>query len=685
MKEYKTKNLRNIALLGHLGSGKTSLTESLLNVTVVTNIKGEVERKNTKSDFLVEEQTRIASMQTSLIPIEAHDCKLNFLDVPGNDELISELYHALEVVKGAVILIDATKGVEVGTERVWNEIRRRRIPAVLFINKMDKDNIDYEALLEDIRTKLGKRAVPFTYPIGRKEDFEGFVNVVEMKARIYNGNTCEDAEIWDEKKPKVEQLREMIMESVAETSEELLEKYFGGEEITNEEITHALNHAIINGELTPVLVGSVLKNIGVNTLLKMLTDFLPSPDMLRELEATKVGSDEKLQVKTLDEEPFSGFVFKTMIDPFVGTISFIKVNSGILKVGDEVYHAQSDSTVKINTLMTLIGKDQIPMDLAHAGDIVVTTKLDALKTGHTITDPKRKIVYDTVKLPTPVIYQAIEPDNEKDEDKISMALTKLNIEDPSFDIQRNKETGQLLIGGYGISHIKYITDRMKNLYKVSVSFEDQKIVYRETIKKKGVGEGKHKKQSGGAGQFGHVWVRFEPTDKLFEFSEEVFGGAVPRSYFPAVEKGLIRAFEKGPLAGFPVIHVKATLYDGSYHSVDSNEISFVMAADLAFKAALPEIQPTILEPILHLTITVKESYVGDVMGDMNKRRGRILGMDQADGYTVINAYVPEAEVTTYAIDLKAMTQGSGQFERRFDRYEEVPQQFQSKIIEQYKK
>ncbi|WP_025725166.1 elongation factor G [Acholeplasma granularum] len=685
MKEYKTKNLRNIALLGHLGSGKTSLTESLLQAAGVIQNKGEVERKNTKSDYLVEEQQRGSSMQTSLIPIESYDCKLNFLDVPGNDELISELYHALEVVKGAVILIDATKGVEVGTERVWNEIRRRRIPAVLFINKMDKENVDYEALLEDIRTKLGKRAVPFTYPIGRKEDFEGFVNVVEMKARIYNGKTCEDAEIWDEKKPKVEQLREMIMESVAETSEDLLEKYFGGEEISQEEINKALNHSIINGELTPVLVGSVLKNIGVNTLLKMLVDYLPTPDVLKELEATDISSGELMPIKTIDSEPFSGFIFKTMIDTFVGTMSFIKINSGILNVGDEIYHAQTDSTFKINTLMTLIGKEQIPVEKAYAGDIVVTTKLDNLKTGHTISDPKRRIRFDKVNLPTPVIYKAIKPLDEKDEDKISMALGKLNIEDPSFDIQRNKETGQLLIGGYGISHITYITERMKSLYKVSVNFEDQKIVYRETIKKKGVGEGKHKKQSGGAGQFGHVWIRFEPSPKDFEFSEEVFGGSVPRSYFPAVEKGLIRSFEKGPLAGFPVIHVKATLYDGSYHSVDSNEISFVMAADLAFKAALKEIEPTILEPILHVTITVKEAFVGDVMGDMNKRRGRILGMDQADGYTVVTAYVPEVEVISYAIDLKAMTQGSGQFERRFDRYEEVPQHLQTKIIEQHKR
>ncbi len=374
-----------------------------------------------------------------------------------------------------------------------------------------------------------------------------------------------------------------------------------------------------------------------------------------------------------------------MVDPFIGTISFIKINSGTLKLGDEVYHTKSESNIKIANLMTLVGKDQLPLELAHAGDIVVTTKQDNLKTGDTISDPKFKVAFDEVKLPTPVIYKSIHPQNKNDEDKISMALNRLNVEDPSFDIQRNKETGQLLIGGYGLSHIGHVIDRMKNMYKVGVDFDDQKIVYRETIKKKGEGEGKHKKQSGGAGQFGHVWIRFEPSDKDFEFAEEVFGGAVPRSYFPAVEKGLIKTFEKGPLAGFPVIRVKATLYDGSYHSVDSNEISFVLAADLAFKAALEKIGPTILEPILKLTIKVKENYVGDVMGDMNKRRGRILGMDQQDGFTLVTAEAPEAEVVSYAIDLKAMTQGSGRFEREFTRYDEVPGNIIPKIIEQYKK
>jgi len=687
MKVFDTKQIRNIALLSHQGAGKTSLTESLLFVSKITDKKGEIEKKNTKSDYLLEEQTRGSSTNTSLIPIFWQDKKLNFLDIPGNDELIAELELSLDVVKGAVILIDATKGVEVGTEAVWNEIRKRHIPAVLFINKMDKENIDYEALLEQIRTKLGKAAVPFTYPIGRKEDFEGFVNVVEMKARIYNLNTkeCEDAEIWEEKLPKVQSLHDMILESVAESSEEMLEKYMAGETISEDEIKTGLRTGIINGELTPVLVGSVTKNIGVQTLLKMLCDFAPSPDELKELVAKDL-NEQPITVKTVSTDPFSGFIFKTMVDPFIGTISFIKINSGTLSVGQEVYHSRSNSNIKINTLMYLTGKEQTTITTANAGDIVVTTKLDQLRTNDTITDPKRKLVFDPVELPTPVLYKAITPKNKNDEDKISSSLQRLNIEDPSFDIRRNPETGQLLIGGYGLSHIMYIIERMRNMFKVEVEFNDQKIVYRETIKKSAQSEGKHKKQSGGAGQFGHVWIRFEPnTAKGFEFASEVVGGAVSKGYFSAVEKGLQETFEKGPLAGFPVIDVRSVLYDGSEHSVDSNELSFKLAAGLAFKNAINNLGCTILEPIIKVDVKVKDQFVGDIMGDLNKRRGRILGMDQADGYQYIQAEVPEAEIIEYSIELKALTQGSGRFSREFVRYEEVPAHLIAKIVENYKK
>lgn len=686
MKLYETKQIRNIGLFGHQGTGKTSLAESLLHVSGYLSKKGSIESKNTKSDYLPEEMNKQSSIQSSLIPVEWKGYKLNFIDLPGNDELVSDFYQTLNVIKGAVILIDATKGVEVGTEHVWKEISARNIPAVLLVNKMDKENVDFEKLLEDVRSKLGKKAVPFTYPIGREEDFEGFVNVVEMKARIYDGTQCVDAEIWEEKMPKVNKLNEMILESVAETSEELLDKYFGGEKLTDDEIKGGLRSGIFNGELMPVIVSSVIKNIGTETLLNMLIDFLPSPDELKELEYKDEKDGEIKRVRTIDSEPFSGYIFKSTTDPFQGISSYVKINSGKLKVGQDFYHHQTKSTFKVNHLYTTIGKELVTIEEAHAGDIIVLNKIDELKTGDSLCDQRERMVYEAVKYPTPIIYKALRPKDKADEDKISNALQRLNIEDPSFEIRRNAETGQLLIGGFGLSHIQNIVERMKNLYKVEIEYEDQKIQYRETIKKKvDSAEGKHKKQSGGAGQFGHVLIRFEPNQNGFEFHEEIFGGSVPKNYIPAVEKGLIETFERGPLAGFPVINVKATLFDGSYHSVDSNELSFKLAASLAFRNAIKDAQPTLLEPIMKIEVNVRENYVGDVMGDLNKRRGRILGMDQQGGNTVISAEVPEAEIVTYAIDLRALTQGGGRFTREFLRYEEVPNNLIEKIVEQYKK
>ncbi len=685
MKAYDTKAIRNIAILGHLGSGKTSMTEALLYISKAIDNKGIVEKKNTVSDFMIEEQTKLSSLSMSVLPVEWHDYKLNFIDVPGSEEFVGDFNQALDVVKGAIILIDASKGVEVGTERVWKEIRKRHIPAVLFVNKMDKENVKFEQVLEEIREKLGKKAVPFCWPIGHQEDFEGFVNVVDMKARIYDGKQCRDDEIWEEKKPKVESLHTLIVESVAETKEELLDLYLSGEEIPKDTIHKSLKTGILDGELTPVLVGSVIKNIGVESLLNMLIEYLPAPDELRPLKAKSIDDNKEVERLTHDDEPFSAYVFKTLVDPFLGTVNLLKINSGTLKVGQEVYVNVLGETRKLMNLFALRGKQQIDQALFHAGDIAAIAKADGIETGQTLSDPKHPIAYDAEEIPTPIIFIAVHPKNKNDEDKISMALHRINIEDPTFKIVRNKETAQLLLGGQGLTHLHYVLDRMKTMFKVDVDIKDQKIVYRETIKKKVEAEGKHKKQSGGAGQFGHVWIRFEPFDKDFEFQEEVFGGAVPRNYFPAVEKGLIETFEHGPLAGFPVINIKATLYDGSYHPVDSNEISFKMAAHLAFKEAVKTCEPTILEPIVKIDVTVKDQFVGDVMGDMNKRRGRVIGMHQADGYQVIEAEAPEAEIITYAIDLKAMTQGSGSFTRSFLRYDEVPTYLIDKIVEAYKK
>ncbi|MDY0339207.1 MAG: elongation factor G [Acholeplasmataceae bacterium] len=685
MKEYNTKEIRNIAILGHQGSGKTSISEAMLYVSKAIDKKGEVEKKNTVSDYLVEEQNKLTSLSLSLLPVEWNDHKFNFIDVPGSDEFVGDLNQALEVVKGAVILIDAVKGVEVGSERVWNEIRKRHIPAILYVNKMDKENVKFENVLDDIREKLGKKAVPFCWPIGHDENFEGFVNVIEMKARIFDGQDSHDAEIWDEKKPKVEELHNMILESVAETSEELLDLYLSGEEIPENKVKEALRAGIINGELTPVIVGSATKTIGVRTLLNMLFDYLPAPNELSPLTAKDAKTNQPVTRQTSDDEPFSAYVFKTTVDPFLGAINILKVNSGTLKTGQEVVISNKGENKKLTNVFGVRGKNQITCDVFHAGDMAAVAKIDGIETGDTLTDPKSQIIYESVKNPTSVIYIAVHPKNKNDEDKISMALNRLNLEDPTFEVRRNKETAQLLLGGQGMTHLGYVLERMKTMFKVDVDIEDQKIVYRETIKKTVQAEGKHKKQSGGAGQFGHVWIKFEPSDKDFEFAEDVFGGAVPRNYFPAVEKGLVETLENGPLAGFPVINIKATLYDGSYHPVDSNEISFKLAAALAFKEATKTAQPTILEPIVKVQATVKDQFVGDVMGDMNKRRGRVLGMEQSEGFQVVIAEVPEAEIVKYAIDLKAMTQGSGSFTREFLRYEEVPHQLIDKIVEAYKK
>ncbi|MGB0175023.1 MAG: elongation factor G [Acholeplasmataceae bacterium] len=541
----------------------------------------------------------------------------------------------------------------------------------------------FEELLEEIREKLGKRAVPFCYPIGKEENFEGFVNIVTMRAKIYDGKESKDADIWEEKLPKVNELHDMMLESVAETSEELLEKFFSGETLSEEEVKNGLHTGVVNGELTPVLVGSATKAIGIRTMIDMLFDYLPAPNELEPLKAmTKNG---EIEVKTVEDEPLQAYVFKSTVDPFLGTINYLKIVSGSLHAGQEVVISPIDEQRKVSNVFTLMGKTQINVETFHAGDICTVSKVDGLETGMTVSDAKHPAQLTPVEVPNPVIYIAVHPKNKNDEDKISGALHRLNLEDPTFQILRNKETKQLLLGGQGMTHLHYVLDRMKTMFKVDVDIEEQKIVYRETIKKRVEAEGKHKKQSGGAGQFGHVWMRFEPSQELFEFAEEVFGGAVPKNYFPAVEKGLIETFEHGLLAGFPVINVKATLYDGSYHAVDSNELSFKLAAGLAFKNACKEAQPTILEPIVKLEVFVKEKFVGDVMGDMNKRRGRVIGMDpQADGSQIIDCEVPESEIVSYAIDLKAMTQGSGSFTREFIRYDEVPQQLIPKIVAQYK-
>ena len=670
--------------MGHLGSGKTSLGESLLFATKAIEKKGEVEKKTTVGDYSVEEQLRQTTLTSSLLPCEWKDYKINFIDTPGSEEFIGDIENVLSSTDGAVILIDATKGVEVGTERVWDELHKRNIPTIIFINKMDKENIKFDEVVASINKKLSKNATAFTWPIGGTNDFRGFVNLLDKSAVLFDGNSCKEGPIPAELSKKVEEVNGELIEKVAETSEELMEKYFSGEELTAEEIREGLKLGVSDSELFPVLVGSGTKNVGVETLLDMIINFLPAPDE-RPLKEGFDANKKEVTREMNDSAPLAAYVFKTTIDPFVGTISFFKVYSGSLKSGQEVYIPSTGTTVKIAQIFTVMGKNQISVDVVNAGDIACVAKVSEFYNGLTFCDKKDPITYPKNEHPTPIIYVAIQPKNKNDEDKLSGSLQKLRLEDETFEILRNPETAQQLIGGQGMTHLGYILEKMRNMFKVEMETSDPKIVYRETIKAKGEAQGRHKKQSGGAGQFGDVWIRFEPCKEDFIFAEEVVGGAVPKNYFPAVEKGLIETLEHGPLAGFPVIGVKATLFYGSYHPVDSNELSFKLAAGLAFKNAIDKIKPTILEPICEVSVTVKDEFVGDIMGDMTKRRGRVLGMEQGHGMQTIVAEVPEAEIIKYATDLKAMTQASGRFSRKFIRYDEVPELLIKKIIEEYKK
>jgi elongation factor G len=679
MKTYQTDKIRNVALIGHGGSGKTTLTEALLFATGVTNRQGRVEDGNTVSDFDKEEINRQVSIGTTVLPVEWEGMKINIIDTPGYFDFVGETYGALRASEGAILVVDASSGIEVGTEKAWKLLEKHKRPRFIFLNKMDKENINFEKLMGELKETFGDKVFPFALPIGEAEKFKGFVNVRDEVAYRYDNKVKSEIPLYEDEIISIIDIRESMMEKVAETDDLLLEKFFSGEPFTTEEIATGLRTAVANGEIVPVFLGSAEKGIGIDYLLSVIDRYIPSPADVGSVIGLKDGVEVERKIDV--NEPFSAIVFKTIIDPFVGKLSLFKVLSGKITKDLDIYNSSKEKDEKLGGLFVLRGKNQIEASEIIAGDIGATSKLQYTETGDSLSDKSNHTVYKRISYPQPTLFLSVKAKNKGDEEKINSSLIKLTEEDPTFTLERNSETKQLLIGGQGNMQLTVITDKLKNTFGVEVLLENPKIAYRETIKATASVQGKHKKQSGGAGQYGDVHVRFEPSDEEFVFDVEVFGGSVPRNFYPAVERGIRDSLEHGMLAGYPVVNIKAVLYDGSYHPVDSNEMAFRIAGSMAFKKGMEMAKPILLEPIVSVEIIIPDDYMGDIMGDMNKRRGRILGMEQLeDGNQLVTAEAPHAEMFQYAIDLRSMTQSRGSFTMEFTRYDEVPAIIAEKII-----
>lgn len=677
---FDPNKIRNVAVFGHQGCGKTSLVESLYFADNKDS-KGTIEDGTTISDYSKEEKKRLSSISTSIVPLYLGENKINLLDVPGNDDFVGESIAANFVIKGAILVIDAQARIQVGTLKAFKRLRKAGIPFMIYVNKMDKGYENYEEILDEISKKLSKNCVPFTLPLGHANQFDGFINCVDLKARRYTGKECVDDEIYDDKKAKVFELHNRICEAVATTNDELLEKFFSGEPLTNEEIHKGLREGVLAGELYPIIFGSAINNIGVHTLLSMLVDYLPAPTDLKPY----IGVDDagkEVKRNTLLEEPFSGYIFKTLVDPYLGQINYMKVISGVLKVGQEVYCPNLNATVRISALSEAKGKDLTNIDEVGAGDICAITKCGELETSFTICDKDNHVKFKNIPFPSAVYFKAISTSDKKDDDKLSNGLAKILKEEKTIELRRNVETKQLLLGGISDSHVNFILQKIKSVYGVEVKTDEPKVCYRETITREASGSGRYIKQSGGSGFYGVVEMKFMPTEGENEFTEEIFGGAVPKNYFPSVEKGFFEACNQGLLAGFPVVKCKSVLVDGKYHPVDSNELAFKMAAILAFKDAYMKAGPTILEPILLVKIHIQTEYLGDILNDLNSRRGRVQNIIDKEDESVVEVLLPESESLDYVTKLKVLTQGSGFFVREFYAYEEVPANLRDRVIKE---
>ena len=689
MKKYSINNLRNIGFIGHGSTGKTSLVEALLyNANVITRL-GKIEEGTTVSDYDDEEKKRKISIGASIAPLEWNDTKINLVDMPGYFDFEYESIQGMRAVDIATIVVCSVSGVQVGTEKAFDYCNKIKLPRAFFINKLDRENSNFDKTLNELKEVFGISVVPIQYPIGKESDFKGVINVISNKARIYNEKTkrMEIAEVPEEYIDKVKKCKEMIMEAVAETDEELLDKYFSGEVLSDDEIYKGLINGCSMGDIAPVMCGSALKCIGMNCLLEDMVECFPSPEL--SIAQKAINKDNEPEYVCLSEEnKFSAFVFKTIADPFVGKMSLFRVITGKLTDDTTVLNVNKNKKEKLSNIFFIRGKNQIPTNEIIAGDIGGVSKLQFTETGDTLADAGFNLAYDKLNFKEPTMSMAILPKAKGDEDKISGALNKLLDEDKAFKVTRDVENAELIISGCGETHLEVIANKIKNKFGAEVILREPKVPYRETIKGSADVRGKHKKQSGGHGQYGDVKIKFERrydgNDDL-EFIDQVVGGVVPRNFIPAVEKGLKDCIKHGVLAGYPVIELKATLHDGSYHPVDSSEMAFKIATAIAYKKGLEEANPVLLEPIMKVEIVIPSEYMGEVIADINKKRGRVIGMEPISNKQKVICEVPLAEMFKYTTDLRSITQARGEYKMTFSKYEEVPKLEASKVIEKTNK
>ena len=688
-REIPLEKYRNIGIMAHIDAGKTTTTERILFYAGKIHKIGETHEGASQMDWMEQEQERGITITSAATTAQWKDTRVNIIDTPGHVDFTIEVQRSLRVLDGAVTVLDSQSGVEPQTETVWRQATEYGVPRIVFANKMDKIGADFLYSVSTLHDRLQANAHPIQLPIGSEDDFRGIIDLIKMKAEIYTndlGTDILEEDIPAEYLEQAQEYREKLVEAVAETDEDLMMKYLEGEEITNEELKAGIRKATINVEFYPVLCGSAFKNKGVQLMLDAVLDYLPSPLDIPAIKGVNPDTDEEEERPASDEEPFAALAFKIMTDPFVGRLTFFRVYSGVLNSGSYVLNTSKGKRERIGRILQMHANTRKEIETVYSGDIAAAVGLKDTTTGDSLTDEKAKIILESIEVPEPVIQLMVEPKSKADQDKMGIALQKLAEEDPTFRVETNPETGETVISGMGELHLDVLVDRMKREFKVEANVGAPQVSYRETFRASTQARGFFKRQSGGKGQFGDVWIEFTPNEegKGFEFENAIVGGVVPREFIPAVEKGLQESMANGVLAGYPMVDVKAKLYDGSYHDVDSSETAFKIAASLALKEAAKTAQPAILEPMMLVTITVPEENLGDVMGHVTARRGRVDGMEAHGASQIVRAYVPLAEMFGYATVLRSATQGRGTFMMVFDHYEDVPKSVQEEIIKKAK-